>query len=217
MRKSVLGMSLLAVVLWAATGVSAQGQGKGQGGGNKERVKEHPANKAQENAPATAETADKNTGKGKTAKQADEQKQGGPQGKKGGKATTDAGEQGKGKGKGQAQQAQALQKQLQHEQAKHMERQARLARIRELAVKKGDTEMIARVDKLIAKEQEVYTRKGGKMQGQPRATSPAGPSSVAPTTVGPNAASEQKGKGKGGKEDVTEPKKAEVKQEETKK
>jgi hypothetical protein len=73
-----------------------------------------------------------------------------------------------GKGKGQEKQAQALQKQLQHEQDKHMERVARLNRIRELALKKGDTETVARVDKLIAKEQEVYTRKQAKMQGQPR-------------------------------------------------
>ncbi len=221
MRRSVLGMSMLAVVLWTATGVLAQGQGKGQGG-DKERVRERPANKAQENAPAAAENVDKNAGKGKAAKQADEglgkaaeQKQGGPQGKKGGKAATDAVEQGKGKGKGQEKQAQAFQKQLQHEQAKHLERQARLARLRELAVKKGDAEMIARVDKLIAKEQEVYTRKGGKMQGQPRATTPTGPNNVPPATVGPNAAAEQKGKSK--QAEAKEQKKAETKQEEAKK
>ncbi len=214
MRRCVLGMSVLAVVLWAATGVLAQGQGKEQGG-NKERVRERPANKAPENAPAAAENVDKDAGKGKAAKQVDERKQGVPQGKKGGKAATDAVEQGKGKVKGQEKQAQAFQKQLQHEQAKHMERQARLARIRELAVKKGDAEMIARVDKLIAKENEVYGRKGGKMQGQPRATSPAGPDSVPPTTVGPNAASEQKGKGK--QAEAKEQKKAEAKQGEAKK
>ncbi len=214
MRRCVLGMSVLAVVLWAATGVLAQDQGKGQGG-DKGRVRERPTNKAPENAAAAAENVDKNAGKGKAAKQADEVKQGGPQGKKMEKAVTDAVDQAKSKGKGQEKQAQAFQKQLQHEQAKHMERQAKLARLRELAVKKGDTEMIARVDKLIAKENEVYGRKGGKMQGQPRATSPAGPGSVPPTTVAPNAASEQKGKGK--QPDAKEQKKAEAKQGEAKK
>jgi hypothetical protein len=198
MRRSVLGMSMLAVVLWAAAGALAQGQEKRQGG--KERVRERPARQAQ----------DQNADKGQAAQPAGKggkaavQKQGGPQGKKGAKApeATESGK-GKGKGKGQGQQAQAFLKQLQREQAKHMERQARLARIRELAVKKGDTEMIARVDKLIAKEQEVYARKQQKLQGQPRATpAPTGAKQAAPAPAGPNdmgaqqapAASEQKGK-----------------------
>jgi hypothetical protein len=192
MRRPVLGMSMVAVVLWAAAGVLAQGQGKEQGGGGKERVRERPARQAKENAPAAAETADQKAGKGKAAQPAGEggkaagQKPSGPQGKKGAKAP-EAAAPGKGKGKGQGQQAQAFSKQLQHEQAKHMERQARLARIRELAVKKGDAEMIARVDKLIAQEQEVYARKQGKLQGQPRATpAPTGTKQAAPAPAGPN-------------------------------
>jgi hypothetical protein len=175
-------------------------QEKGQGGSDKERAKERPANKAQENAPAATETADKNAGKSKAAKQADdavgkagEQKQGGPQGKKMEKAATDAVEQGKGKGKGkgkgQEKQAQAFQKQLQHEQAKHMERQARLARIRELAVKKGDAEMIARVDN---------DRQGSRClrpqtESLKDSRAPRRMVGIAPpATVGSNAAAEQK-------------------------
>ncbi len=217
MRKSVLGMSLLAVVLWAATGVLAQGQGKEQGGGDKGRVRERPANKAQENVPAAAETADKNASKGKAAKQADEggsrvgeQKQGGPQAKKMEKAVTEA--VAKGKGKGQDMQAQAFQKQRLHDQAKHLERQAKLARLRELAVKKGDKEMIARVDKLIAKEQEVYGRKQGKMQEQPRAT----PGLTGPDKAAPDE-KQKSGKGRQDKEDVKGQKKAEAKPEGAKK
>ena len=79
-----------------------------------------------------------------------------------------------------------MQKQMQHDQAKHLERQARLARIRELAVKKGDTEMVARVDKLIQKQQDVYNRKMQHMQGQKRATPQ--PSEVGKETVTPPAA-----------------------------
>jgi hypothetical protein len=214
MKKITLGMCLFAIVLWASASVWAQGQGKGQGGGDKERVKEgSPQSKAQENAPAPEAT--KNAGKGKAAKQADESgtKQGGPKGKKG-QVPSDTPD--KGKGKGQEKQAQALQKQLQHEQAKHMERQARLTRIRELAVKKGDTEMVARVDKLIAKEQEVYGRKQGKMQGQPRAVPTVGPNDVG-ARKGKSAVAEQKQKsGKQADEGVKEQKKTEAKQEKAK-
>ena len=210
MKRSTFGMCLLAVVLWASAGVLAQGQGKGQGGSDKERVKERgpQSGKAQENAPAPEVTAEKNAGKGKAAKQADENatKQGGPQGKKG-QAPTDASD--KGKGKGREQQAKAFQKQQQHEQAKHMERQARLNRIRELAVKKGDTEMVARVDKLIAKEQEVYGRKQGKGQGQPRAVSTTGPNDVG-TRKGKSGEQKQKS-GKQADEGVKEQKKTEAK------
>ena len=168
MKKYIIGTCLCAVVLGRVR-CAAQGQGKGQGGGDKERVKDAgpQSSNAAESAPAAEATGEKNAGKGKAAKQADESatKQGGAQGKKG-QTSTDTSD--KGKGKGREQQAQAFQKQQQKEQAKHMERQARLNRIRELAIKKGDTDMVARVDKLIAKENEVYTRKQGKMQGQPR-------------------------------------------------
>ncbi len=146
--------------------------------------------------------------KGKAAKQADEGAA--KQGKKGQapSETTD-----KGKGKGQEKQAQALQKQQQHEQAKHMERVAKLNRLKELAVKKGDTEMAARVDKLIAKENEVYTRKQGKGPGQTKAAGTAGPNDVG-ARKGKPAAAEQKGKaGKQGDQGVKEEKKTEAKQE----
>jgi hypothetical protein len=49
-----------------------------------------------------------------------------------------------------------------------MERHARLTRIRELAVQKGDAGMIARVDKLIAKERQVHQRKQTRVQQQRR-------------------------------------------------
>lgn len=57
-------------------------------------------------------------------------------------------------------------------------------RIRDEAVHFGNVPvyrralMMARLDKLIAKEQEVCGRKQGKMQGQPRATPTAGPNDV---------------------------------------
>jgi hypothetical protein len=230
MKRSTLWMCMVAVVLWAGAGVLAQGQGKGAGGGDKMQPKERT--KAPQTAPVPDVTAEKNADKGKAAKQVEETakqvakdakkaaapKQGGPQDKKTTKETAE-----KGKGKGQEQQALALQKQLQHEQAKHMERMARLNRIRELAVQKGDAEAIARVDKLIAQEKEVFTRKQQRIQGQPRATAPAGPETAPPTVVGPNDAGSLQGQsaaleekaGKQAKDAVKETKKADAKAPET--
>jgi hypothetical protein len=175
--------------------VLAQGQDKG--GGGKERVKERPAptGKAAQNLPPTDPMVEKNAPKGKAAKDAQNAMKGAEdQGKKMGTVAGEAVEKGKGKGKGAEQQAKAFQKQLQQEQAKHMERVARLNRIRELALKQGDTTTVARVDKLIAKEQEVFGRKQVRIQGQPRATlPPTGAEKTAPpTTVGPDEAAKGK-------------------------
>jgi len=174
----------LAVLLWVSVDALAQGQGKSKGQ-NKDaptQVNENIA-KAQEDVQALGKNAEKSMGKaGKDAEKMAEDvtgkgKQGGPKGKNAEKLADDL-EKGKGKGKGAEKQLQAFEKQLRHEQAKHMERAARLTRIRELAVQKGDAETIARVDKLIQKEQQVYDRKLQHLQGQPRATQQG------PTTVG---------------------------------
>jgi hypothetical protein len=65
--------------------------------------------------------------------------------------------------------AEAKGKGAQQRMAVHMKRIAQLNRLRELAQQKGDQNMIARVDKLIAQENQVYDRKLGKMQGPNRA------------------------------------------------
>lgn len=151
MRRLVAAVGVCAVLLWAAGTVLAQGQGKG--GDNKERIKAPgPQGAGRQNPQAVQEGEAKGFGKDKATDKS-----------------------GKGKGKGQEQQEKAFQKQLQHAQAKHLERQARLNRIRELAVKKGDQELVARVDKLMAKEAQVHGRKQARLQGQPRAEgAPAG-------------------------------------------
>ena len=171
MRRSMVWVSMMAVLLWAGGNVLAQGQGKGKGGKDQVKNAGPQADNAQQNAPAAGPQGEKGSGK---------------------KAEKASDSEAKGKGKGQEQQGQSLQKQLQHAQAKHLERQARLTRLRELAVKKGDQEMIARVDKLIAKEQEVHGRKQARLQGQPRAL-PAGAEKTKTLPAGP----EDAGKGKG--------------------
>jgi hypothetical protein len=186
MKTSALVMGVLAVLAWSSSNALAQGKGKEGDDGKSVKVRDAKAGQSQ-------------GGQG--------EKQTGPQGKKAGQTSEEV-DQAKGKGKGQEKQAGAFQKQQRHELAKHMEQQARLNRIREIAVKKGDAEMIARVDKLIAKEQEVYNRKFGRLQGQPRASAglekavkaPGGPNDLPALKVGtaPNA---QKGKsGTGGDE-----------------
>lgn len=205
MRRSTWYACMCAVVLWAGASVLAQGQGK-------ERVKGGPqASKAPESASAADAAAEKNVGKGKAAKQdesgtkAGGPKQDGTQGKKTGQATDEA--SGKGKGKGSD-------KKVQNEQAKHMERQARLARIRELAEKKGDKEMVARVDKLIAKEQEVYGRKQGKGPAMKQNTPPAGSKKAALSTAEPKNQG-PKGQGAAQKPSVGSETKGEVKEQQT--
>jgi len=61
------------------------------------------------------------------------------------------------------QQLTAIEQQMSHEQAKHMDRLARLKRIRELAQQQGDTETLARVDKLLGQEQHRYDAKTQRM------------------------------------------------------
>jgi hypothetical protein len=202
MKPSVFVMCMLCVLVWSGATVLAQGKGKEGGDGTTVKGRDAKPNQAQ----GSPQAGDVNTGKG-AGKGGQTEKQGGPQGKKAGQAAEEV-EKGKGKGKGSDKQGQAFQKQQRHEQAKHMERQAKLNRLREIAVKKGDAEMIARVDKLIAKEQEVYNRKLTQVQGQARAMPPmpAGGEKAGKAPAGPNdlaarkegmAAPGQKGKAAG--------------------
>jgi hypothetical protein len=174
---------LLAVVVWGGTRALAEGKGKGAGG--KATVRKAPAQpeRAQGHAPAGDVSPSRGDKGGREGKRA------GLQGQKMTQALEAARQN---KGKGPQQQDRAFQKQLVHEQAKHMERQARLERIRELAVKKGDAEMIARVDKLMAKERLVYSRKLQRLQGQRRIAPPA-PASPARAGRAPDGRNEHVG------------------------
>jgi hypothetical protein len=88
----------------------------------------------------------------------------------------------KAKGQGMEHQVQNLQKQLQEARAKHMERVAKLSRLRELANKQGNKEMLARIDKLMTQENQLFGRKESKAEGQSHAV-----------TTGPNDAAGRKG------------------------
>jgi len=184
MKRTMVALCVLFVLAWATADTLAQGKGKNRPGRPTDRAANpnKPAEnvKPDANTPAgqakgTPATPNLNKGGKGQGKDALERTQGQAQGKgkaakdplAGGKGPADKGQGGK--GKEHQQQLQAFQKQLQHETAKHMERQARLTRIRELAVQKGDKEMIDRVDKLIAKENQVSSRKLEQLQQQHRA------------------------------------------------
>ncbi|HUT31182.1 MAG TPA: hypothetical protein VMX13_15410 [Sedimentisphaerales bacterium] len=68
------------------------------------------------------------------------------------------------KGMDRQQQLSSFQQQISQEEQKHLERMAKLNRIRELAEKKDAKESIARVGKLVQKEQMRYERKREQMQ-----------------------------------------------------
>ena len=173
MKVSVIWVCALAILLWTGAQTLAQGQGQGKGKGQDKAGTPSSSEVAKPPQSVGDNSLDKAANKvGKEGKQAAEDLSA-----KGKDAAKDmkgkaagAVEKGKGKGKDHQGQLQAFDKQMRHEQGKHMERQARLARIRELAVQKNDAEMIARVDKLIAKEQQVYGRKQLHLKGQNRTT-----------------------------------------------
>ena len=179
----------VAVLLWVGADASAQAGGQGQDK-NQAQVKQNASKR--ENAQKKAGQTVKKRREGAPASRS---RQDDPANKDANRPTEIV-EKSKSLGKEHARQAQAFQKQIQHEDAKHMERHARLVRIRELAAQKGDAEMVARVEKLMEKEQQVYSRKVQRMQEQPQAAqqAPAGaqpspaPESKSDSNEGPQAA-----------------------------
>jgi hypothetical protein len=155
MRRVILSLSIVFVLAWAAGSVLAQSQGKGKEQGD--RPADHAA-KMDVNAPTTQDIEKKNKEKMK-----DLQERGPKQMEARGKAAKDQIDQKMGEMKGKAHEQQAQQR-----MAIHMKRQAQLNRLRELAVQKGDDKMVARIDKLIAHENQLHERKVMKMQGQKR-------------------------------------------------
>jgi len=161
MQRTILSLSAVIVLAWAVGAALARGQGKGneQGGAAVQANTPGQTAKVDVNAPDAA--------KGAKEKAKDAVEQGRARGKvmrediKGKMAET--------QGKAHEQQMRAFEKQAQQRTAKHMERLARLNRIRDLAVQKNDQNMIARVDKLIAQENQMFDRKLMKFQGQNRA------------------------------------------------
>ncbi len=177
MKKLTLALCAFGVLCWIGTDVL--GQGKGGGKDRPERPAraerpQRPSNatdgkkevKGQQGQAVEKAAEAKAAGEQRAAQQADAAKSKAAKEATAQKKTAE--ETAQARGKNHQQQLRAFEAQRQRQQAKHMERQARLARIRELAVQKGDAEMIARVDKLIAKENQVHERKQTRLQQQQR-------------------------------------------------
>lgn len=186
MKKIVLTLCVFLLFGWVATDALAQGKGGGARraerparGQEVEKAAQAAKGETAQDAAATTKQATQKAAQGKRQAEAARDKvaqnsaaateQAG--GKMGQGKAAEKGAQAK--GQGHQQQLRAFEAQQQRQQAKHMERQARLARIRELAVQKGDAEMIARVDKLIGKQQQVHQRKQTQLQQQKRAMTDA--------------------------------------------
>jgi len=211
MKRTILLLCVLSVLSWAAGSVLAQGKGKGREGRTANPNKSGQAAKADANAPAAEKKADKKATTPQDVEKAAKEKgkgamdQAQTKGKAAKDQATDKAAEAKGKGKGQEQQMRAFEKQIQHEAAKHMERQARLSRIRELAVKKGDTKMVAQVDELIAKENQLYDRKLQQMQAQKRAGETLPPTDASKPKGGKGKGKAEKPAGEAGKPAETKP------------
>jgi hypothetical protein len=201
MKRTMLLLCVLSVLSWTAGSALAQGKGKereGKTGNANKAEKNVPAAEKKATSPQDVEKAAKEKGKG-----AMEQAQ--TKGKSAKQQATEKMAETKGKGKDQAQQLRALDQQIRHEAAKHMERQARLARIKELALKKGDAKMIEQVDKLIAKENQLYAAKLEKMQAQKRAGGTMPPTTAPQPGPGKGKGKAEKPAGEAAKPPETKP------------
>jgi hypothetical protein len=163
MKKGLLTFLMIIAVFWTYGVSSAKGKDAGgQESKRSERIQEEGKAKGK-----TAEKDSNNIDKSKTG-------EGAGRGRNKGEAVEGAVEKGKEKGKAKEnvtakgrehqQQMKALEKQMMHEEAKHRRRVARLNRIRELAAEEGDTKTLERVDQLLQKEQQHYTRMRERMR-----------------------------------------------------
>ncbi len=178
----------LAVLLWIGADAMAQGKGPGQGSATQVKENAPSPDKTPQGNRSVAGTGPKEAGKvDKNAPRPDRDstaggpKPGTPQGKNA-QPPLNALEKGKSPGKEGIKHAEAFRKQLRHEDAKHLQRHARLLRIRELAAQKGDKEMVARVEKLMEKEQQLHGRKLQKFEEKSQATRQP-PANVQPGAV----------------------------------
>ncbi len=162
MKKGLLTFLMIIAILWTY-GVSSA-KGKDAGGQENKR-----SERLQEEGKAKGKAAEKdsNIDKSKTD-------EGAGRGRNKGEAAEGAVDKGKEKGKAKEnvtakgkehqQQMKALEKQMMHEEAKFHRSIARLKRIRELAAEQGNTKVVERVDKLIAKAQQINSDKHKRMQ-----------------------------------------------------
>ncbi len=125
------------------------------------QVKEKPGRQGKKGRPAQAESEhEEKPDKGKDKQEAKSQKKI----KKAGGQNTE--EKNKAKGRYHKQQQTALQKQLLHEEQKHLKRAVRLERMRALAQIQGDGKKVERIEKLMTRERQRYRQKRERTLGR---------------------------------------------------
>jgi len=214
MKKILLTILMIIAVFWTCDVSSAKDKNTGD-------QKSKRAEKLREEAKAKSKAAEKgsNIDKSKTDEAAGKGRVKTETGKTAvvkGKGKVDAKENVTAKGKEHQQQMKALDKQLVHEEAKFLRSVARLKRIRELAAKKGDTKAVERVDKLIAKAQQINTDKNKRMQERKLKILQSGEAKSGPGIPKVLDRSPDKGKAKDDKAAETEQPKTKVKPEDEK-
>lgn len=156
MKKVWFSVLILLVLSWSCGTVFAKEKGKGRGprGGSVLAKKgQADANEAGKSAKGASSR------KGSRKKTKDEEKLLEMERKV--KERLDAA-----KGKGREHQLEMIQKKMAQEDEKHTRRAARLARIRELAVQEGKTDIVERVDKLRSKEANRWSKKRGILKAR---------------------------------------------------
>ena len=150
MKKIIISMLVLFVVLSSSSSVFAKGRGRGAVRQNRQSTVVRNQNIARQKSEAAKK--DLETEKRKT--ETERQRLRAEKGKSAENIT---------RGKGHQQQIRAFEKQMLHEQAKYLQRKARFNRIRELAMKKGNTDVLERLRTLEEKEQGRYNKKHKRM------------------------------------------------------
>ncbi|MHC4260147.1 MAG: hypothetical protein ACYSTF_07040 [Planctomycetota bacterium] len=170
MKKALFSVLIVLVLSWSCGTVLAKDKGKGKGGRPEKEATEKAKEKESSREAGDAKEV-KKPGKDKRAQAKERvlkrikkhEKEQGTKRKAGEglKAGSDANRptDKAARVKGRERQFEILQKKTAQEEAKHMRRQARLQRIRELAVAEGKTDIVARVDKLLQRENERYAKK----------------------------------------------------------
>lgn len=155
MKKVLFSVLILLVLSWGCETVFAKQESKGRGPRGKRALtkKGGDANEAGKSAKGAGSR------KGSRKKTEDEEKLLKMEQKV--KEQLDAA-----KGKGREHQLEMIQKKMAKEDEKHIRRVARLARIRELAVQEGKTDIVERVDKLRSKESQRWSKKRGILKAR---------------------------------------------------
>ena len=181
MKKVLFSVLIVLVLLWSFGVVFAQGRGKAgsRRKGDKQAIKEQKRSWRRQ---ADANESERLAKGGRTRARKRFQKRLEEQEKM--REMMRKGKEGFKVGKDTAQQFEAIQKQIAHEEAKHLRRVTRMKRIQELALEEGNEDIVKRVDTLRQKEEGRYERKRRILRIRRRILIQAGDEEVRPPSVG---------------------------------